>query len=52
MVIGEPLATPAWNAKKAIPAIAAISTNAEMIRRPVLFPFMFLLLLFELMPGV
>src|SRR5690349_2234457 len=39
MVIGEPWATPARKAKKAMPAIAATTTSAETILRPVLFPF-------------
>jgi hypothetical protein len=38
MVIGDPLATPAWKAKNAMPASAAINTKAETIRKPV-FPF-------------
>jgi hypothetical protein len=40
MVTGDPWATPARNAKKPMPAIAAINTKAETIRKPI-FPFMF-----------
>jgi hypothetical protein len=40
-VTGDPWATPTRNAKKAMPAMAATNTNAEMIRKLVLFPFIF-----------
>jgi hypothetical protein len=38
MVIGDPWATPARKAKKAMPATAAINTRAEITRKAI-FPF-------------